>query len=118
MTQAAEQDQRAEAVRVFIAGQLVRHRGLVAVVVCAALLNAGLVAAVVSWVAGYAKAGLVALVVIAVLVVATTVVTFASLGRAVDRDRAELDLGRIERFLALAMSCSSGEALLHESALS
>ncbi|MPY43912.1 ribosome small subunit-dependent GTPase A, partial [Streptomyces phyllanthi] len=31
---------------------------------------------------------------------------------------AELDLGRIERFLALAMSCSSGEALLHESALS
>jgi ribosome biogenesis GTPase len=30
----------------------------------------------------------------------------------------ELDLGRIERFLALAMSCSSGEALLHESALS
>lgn len=29
----------------------------------------------------------------------------------------ELDLGRIERFLALAMSCSSGEALLHESAL-
>ncbi|MET8011693.1 ribosome small subunit-dependent GTPase A [Streptomyces sp. NPDC005271] len=31
---------------------------------------------------------------------------------------AELDLGRIERFLALAMSCSSGEALLHKSALS
>ncbi|MBC9726520.1 ribosome small subunit-dependent GTPase A [Streptomyces sp. TRM68367] len=31
---------------------------------------------------------------------------------------AELDLGRIERFLALAMSCSSGEAPLHESALS
>ncbi|MFI6492107.1 ribosome small subunit-dependent GTPase A [Streptomyces sp. NPDC050564] len=31
---------------------------------------------------------------------------------------AELDLGRIERFLALAMSCSSGEALLHESAVS
>ncbi|MGW1023578.1 ribosome small subunit-dependent GTPase A [Streptomyces sp. NPDC002577] len=31
---------------------------------------------------------------------------------------AELDLGRIERFLALAMSCSSGEALLHEPALS
>lgn len=30
----------------------------------------------------------------------------------------ELDLGRIERFLALAMSCSTGEALLHESALS
>ncbi|MEU2738592.1 ribosome small subunit-dependent GTPase A [Streptomyces sp. NPDC007095] len=30
----------------------------------------------------------------------------------------ELDLGRIERFLALAMSCSSGEVLLHESALS
>ncbi|MFF2514110.1 ribosome small subunit-dependent GTPase A [Streptomyces sp. NPDC058086] len=30
----------------------------------------------------------------------------------------ELDLGRIERFLALAMSCSSGEALLHRSALS
>ncbi|WP_369392860.1 ribosome small subunit-dependent GTPase A [Streptomyces sp. CG1] len=30
----------------------------------------------------------------------------------------ELDLGRIERFLALAMSCSSGEALLHKSALS
>nr|WP_168512415.1 ribosome small subunit-dependent GTPase A [Streptomyces sp. S1D4-11]QIY99016.1 ribosome small subunit-dependent GTPase A [Streptomyces sp. S1D4-11] len=29
----------------------------------------------------------------------------------------ELDLGRIERFLALAMSCSSGEALLHKSAL-
>ncbi len=29
----------------------------------------------------------------------------------------ELDLGRIERFLALAMSSSSGEALLHESAL-
>ncbi|WP_181808913.1 ribosome small subunit-dependent GTPase A [Streptomyces shenzhenensis] len=28
----------------------------------------------------------------------------------------ELDLGRIERFLALAMSCSSGEALLHEPA--
>ncbi|MGW1163659.1 ribosome small subunit-dependent GTPase A [Streptomyces sp. NPDC002519] len=28
----------------------------------------------------------------------------------------ELDLGRIERFLALAMSCSSGEALLHTSA--
>ncbi|MBA2809910.1 ribosome small subunit-dependent GTPase A [Streptomyces sp. KM273126] len=28
---------------------------------------------------------------------------------------AELDLGRIERFLALAMSCSSGEALLHKS---
>ncbi|MFJ8358185.1 ribosome small subunit-dependent GTPase A [Streptomyces sp. NPDC093984] len=28
----------------------------------------------------------------------------------------ELDLGRIERFLALAMSSSSGEALLHESA--
>ncbi|WP_234542019.1 ribosome small subunit-dependent GTPase A [Streptomyces shenzhenensis] len=28
----------------------------------------------------------------------------------------ELDLGRIERFLALAMSCASGEALLHESA--
>lgn len=31
---------------------------------------------------------------------------------------AELDLGRIERFLALAMSCSSGEALLHKSASS
>lgn len=31
---------------------------------------------------------------------------------------AELDLGRIERFLALAMSSSSGEALLHKSALS
>ncbi|MEV6592070.1 ribosome small subunit-dependent GTPase A [Streptomyces acidicola] len=31
---------------------------------------------------------------------------------------AELDLGRIERFLALAMSCSSGEALLHKSVLS
>ncbi|MHA5054965.1 ribosome small subunit-dependent GTPase A [Streptomyces sp. SD15] len=31
---------------------------------------------------------------------------------------AELDLARIERFLALAMSTSSGEALLHESALS
>ncbi|MFI8947180.1 ribosome small subunit-dependent GTPase A [Streptomyces sp. NPDC053750] len=30
----------------------------------------------------------------------------------------ELDLGRIERFLALAMSSSSGEALLHKSALS
>ncbi|MFD9435783.1 ribosome small subunit-dependent GTPase A [Streptomyces sp. NPDC060002] len=30
----------------------------------------------------------------------------------------ELDLGRIERYLALAMSCSSGEALLHRSALS
>ncbi|MEU6404814.1 ribosome small subunit-dependent GTPase A [Streptomyces sp. NPDC046985] len=30
----------------------------------------------------------------------------------------ELDLGRIERFLALAMSCSSGEALLHRPALS
>ncbi|MGW2890824.1 ribosome small subunit-dependent GTPase A [Streptomyces griseoruber] len=30
----------------------------------------------------------------------------------------ELDLGRIERYLALAMSCSSGEALLHKSALS
>ncbi|GAB2968406.1 ribosome small subunit-dependent GTPase A [Streptomyces pseudoechinosporeus] len=30
----------------------------------------------------------------------------------------ELDLARIERFLALAMSCSSGEALLHKSALS
>ncbi|WP_405883463.1 ribosome small subunit-dependent GTPase A [Streptomyces sp. NBC_01136] len=30
----------------------------------------------------------------------------------------ELDLGRIERFLALAMSCSTGEALLHKSALS
>ena len=30
----------------------------------------------------------------------------------------ELDLGRIERFLALAMSSSSGDALLHESALS
>jgi ribosome biogenesis GTPase len=30
----------------------------------------------------------------------------------------EFDLGRIERFLALAMSCSSGEALLHKSALS
>ncbi|MGW5097376.1 ribosome small subunit-dependent GTPase A [Streptomyces nodosus] len=30
----------------------------------------------------------------------------------------ELDLGRIERFLALAMSCSSGEALLHTSPLS
>ncbi len=30
----------------------------------------------------------------------------------------ELDLGRIERFLALAMSSSSGEALLHRSALS
>ncbi|WP_371599976.1 ribosome small subunit-dependent GTPase A [Streptomyces sp. NBC_00564] len=29
----------------------------------------------------------------------------------------ELDLGRIERFLALAMSSSSGEALLHKSAL-
>lgn len=29
---------------------------------------------------------------------------------------AELDLGRIERFLALAMSCSSGEALLHTAA--
>ncbi|MER6463952.1 ribosome small subunit-dependent GTPase A [Streptomyces sp. NPDC001228] len=29
----------------------------------------------------------------------------------------EFDLGRIERFLALAMSCSSGEALLHKSAL-
>lgn len=29
---------------------------------------------------------------------------------------AELDLGRIERFLALAMSCSSGEALLHNAA--
>ncbi|MEU9245511.1 ribosome small subunit-dependent GTPase A [Streptomyces sp. NPDC048385] len=28
----------------------------------------------------------------------------------------ELDLGRIERFLALEMSCASGEALLHESA--
>ncbi|MFC4608582.1 ribosome small subunit-dependent GTPase A [Streptomyces maoxianensis] len=31
---------------------------------------------------------------------------------------AELDLGRIERFLALAMSSSSGDALLHKSALS
>ncbi|WP_328549801.1 ribosome small subunit-dependent GTPase A [Streptomyces sp. NBC_00366] len=31
---------------------------------------------------------------------------------------AELDLGRIERFLALAMASSSGEALLHKSALS
>ncbi|MEU9287769.1 ribosome small subunit-dependent GTPase A [Streptomyces sp. NPDC048275] len=31
---------------------------------------------------------------------------------------AELDLARIERFLALAMSTPSGEALLHESALS
>ncbi|WP_406442070.1 ribosome small subunit-dependent GTPase A [Streptomyces sp. NBC_00631] len=30
----------------------------------------------------------------------------------------EFDLGRIERFLALAMSCSSGEALLRKSALS
>jgi ribosome biogenesis GTPase len=30
----------------------------------------------------------------------------------------ELDLGRIERFLALAMSSSNGEALLHKSALS
>ncbi|MET8955622.1 ribosome small subunit-dependent GTPase A [Streptomyces sp. NPDC004393] len=30
----------------------------------------------------------------------------------------ELDIGRIERFLALAMSSSSGEALLHKSALS
>jgi len=30
----------------------------------------------------------------------------------------ELDLGRIERFLALAMSCSNGEALLHKSAVS
>ncbi|WP_351222308.1 ribosome small subunit-dependent GTPase A [Streptomyces sp. NPDC002133] len=30
----------------------------------------------------------------------------------------ELDLGRIERFLALAMSSSSGDALLHKSALS
>ncbi|MEU6423221.1 ribosome small subunit-dependent GTPase A [Streptomyces spiralis] len=30
----------------------------------------------------------------------------------------ELDLGRIERFLALALSASSGEALLHKSALS
>ncbi|MBW8737983.1 MAG: ribosome small subunit-dependent GTPase A [Streptomyces turgidiscabies] len=30
----------------------------------------------------------------------------------------ELDLGRIERFLALAMSCSNGEALLHTSARS
>ncbi|MEU0970804.1 ribosome small subunit-dependent GTPase A [Streptomyces sp. NPDC005917] len=30
----------------------------------------------------------------------------------------EFDLGRIERFLALAMSCSSGEALLYKSALS
>ncbi|MFD4261100.1 ribosome small subunit-dependent GTPase A [Streptomyces sp. NPDC058534] len=30
----------------------------------------------------------------------------------------ELDLGRIERFLALAMSSSSGEALLHKPALS
>jgi ribosome biogenesis GTPase len=29
---------------------------------------------------------------------------------------AELDLGRIERFLALAMSCSIGEALLHNAA--
>ncbi|MFF3499627.1 ribosome small subunit-dependent GTPase A [Streptomyces sp. NPDC003247] len=29
----------------------------------------------------------------------------------------ELDLGRIERYLALAMSCSNGEALLHQSAL-
>ncbi|WP_033281591.1 ribosome small subunit-dependent GTPase A [Streptomyces sp. NRRL F-525] len=29
---------------------------------------------------------------------------------------AELDLGRIERFLALAMSCSTGEALLHNAA--
>jgi ribosome biogenesis GTPase len=31
---------------------------------------------------------------------------------------AEPDLGRIERFLTLAMSCSSGEALLHKSARS
>jgi len=30
----------------------------------------------------------------------------------------EFDLGRIERFLALAMSSSNGEALLHKSALS
>lgn len=100
MTQAAERDQRAEAARAFIAGRLVRHRGLVVAVVCAALLNAGLVAAVVSWAAGYTKAGLVALVVIAVLVVATTVVTSASLGRAADRDRAEVAPRKIEAAVA------------------
>lgn len=60
MTQAAERDQRAEGARAFIAGRLGRHRGPVVAVVCAALLNAGLVAAVVSWVAGCTKAGLVA----------------------------------------------------------
>ncbi|MFI5882967.1 M48 family metallopeptidase [Streptomyces sp. NPDC051554] len=53
-----------------------------------------------SWVAGYTKAGLVALVVIAVLVVATTVVTFASLGRAVDRDRAAVAPRKIEAVVA------------------
>lgn len=41
MAQEAERDQRAEATRAFIADWLIRHRGMVAVVVCAALLDAG-----------------------------------------------------------------------------
>lgn len=103
MAQAAERDQRAEAAREFIAGQLVRHRGLVVVVVCAAALYAGLVAAVVSWGTGYTKAGLVALVVIAVLVVATTAVTTASLGRAVDAHRAAIGPRKTE---AVVVRCA------------
>lgn len=104
MAQAAGSDQKAAAARAFIAGRRVCHQGLMTVVVCAALLNAGLVAAVVSRIAGYAKAGLVVIVLIVVAVAVTTVVTSASVGRAVGLPAAAVDARQVE---AAVTRCSA-----------
>ncbi|MDN3021085.1 M56 family metallopeptidase [Streptomyces sp. S.PB5] len=67
-----------------MAGQRVRHHLLVGVVVCVALLDAGLIATVVAGVAGFGKAGLVILVMVGCAVAVTCVVVQAQVSGAVE----------------------------------
>jgi Zn-dependent protease with chaperone function len=83
MVPAAEEDGAVGEARAYVAGQRVRHRVLLGVLICVAVLNAGLVALVVAAIAGFAKAGLVVLWLVAFLVTLTFVAASARLSTAV-----------------------------------
>ncbi|WP_330303713.1 MULTISPECIES: M48 family metalloprotease [unclassified Streptomyces] len=91
MVPAAERDGAVAEARAYVAGQRVRHRVLLGVLICVALLNAGLVALIVAAIAGSAKAGLVVVGIVAVLVALTFVAASVRLSGAVAGMRGERD---------------------------
>lgn len=106
MDTTAGQDHAVAAARAFVASQRVRHRVLVVVLLCAALLDAGLVAAAVTAVAGVTRAGLVALVVLAVAAMLSFLAQSARVSGAVaaaeeseGRERLEEIVGRMAPLL-------------------